>query len=133
MSREAILRDVLEHEHLRVRIARACLVDLGGERLLLGVGQAEHAHEQVLRFLGEVARRDVDRERRPVVDEHRAAAILDEAAHRGDAVLVHEVVGGALVVLLAADHLQLPQAADEHEEHHGDRSRDPADATRELG
>ena len=67
-----------------------------------------------------------------VLDEHVAVAVEDVAARRLHAQLAHAVVARLLEVLVAGEHLQVPQAEeDDREEHEGDAA-EHRHAQREL-
>jgi hypothetical protein len=67
-----------------------------------------------------------------VLDEHVAVAVEDVAPRRLDAQLAHAVVARLLQVLVAREHLQVPQAEeDDREEHEGDPAQH-GDAQGEL-
>ena len=75
---------------------------------------------------------DLHHRRRAVLHQHVAVAIDDVAARRLHAHLAHAVVARLLEVLVAGEHLQVPQAEeDDREEHEGDAAQD-RHAQREL-
>ena len=75
---------------------------------------------------------ELDHRRGAVLDDRRAVAVDDRPARRGDGDRPHAVVERLLAVLVAGQHLQVPQAQEDDRE---ERERDAAedrDAQREL-
>src|SRR5439155_13706732 len=81
-------------------------------------------------IVSEEARRDIDVIRRAIVGEDAALAIADLAARGGKLDLFDEVVGALAEVVLARQHLQLPEAAGEDQERAGDHELGPVEAAR---
>jgi hypothetical protein len=103
---------------LRALGARRHLLAPGRGRVALGGGQRLGA--------------ELDDRRRAVLHEDVAVTVEDLAARRLDAQLAHAVVARLLQVLVARQHLEVPQAEEDDREQH---ERDPAedgDPQREL-
>jgi hypothetical protein len=82
--------------------------------------------------LRQAPRRDLQDRRLAVLDQHLAVAVDDRAAGRLDALDAHPVVLRLLEVLVAGEHLQVPEAEEDDREQD---ERDPAehgDADRQL-
>ena len=102
------------------RSLRACghrLTPFGGE-VALGLGQALGVELHDGRHL--------------VVDERAALAVDDRAARRLHALEAHAVVGGLALVVVARQHLQVPQAEEDDPEHREGDEPERGDAHREL-
>ena len=77
-------------------------------------------------------RQHLDDERGAVVDQQRAAAVDDLAARRLDLHLAHAVVVRLGEVLVARQHLQVPEAEEDHREQHQRDAAEDRHAQREL-
>jgi hypothetical protein len=86
--------------------------------------------------LAAASRAEVGRERDVVggarVHQHAPVPVEDQPAIGGDPDLLHEVLVGALLVLVAAEDLQLVEAAEQHQEGERDDPRRPRQAGAEL-
>ena len=122
-------------------------VDLDGERpeadqaarggevlayaLLLLEREGEHGGQPgdhvVAALPAEVGNED-DVVARPRIDEHLAGAVEHQAAVGGDAQLLHEVLVGPPLELLAPEDLQVVEAREEHQEGQAGDPRHPEDA-----
>ena len=79
--------------------------------------------------VGHALAHQLELERRAILGEHRAVAIEDEAALRGQRLDAHAVALRELGVIVVAHHLQHHEAADEHD---GERDDDEGGGQRAL-
>ena len=81
---------------------------------------------------GKLVGLDLERERGPVADQDLAVAIHDLAAGRLHLHLADAVVLRLLEVLVAGEHLEVPEAEEDDEEHHQRAAAQDRDAQGEL-